>query len=137
MPNSRSACSTAASWPATNLSLPQIRDPRPDLGRNIVALTNDRHAKFQGTIYHLEPNVKDAPGGLRDLQVLRWLAKLGAGDHELPAGVPVLFEIRCFLHYLAGRDDNKLSFERQDEIAALFGSGTPGSGRSARSHPKP
>jgi [protein-PII] uridylyltransferase len=103
----------------------QIRDPRPDLGRNIVHLTNERHAKFQGTIYHLEPNVKDSPGGLRDLQVLRWLAKLGAGDHDLPAGVPVLFEIRCFLHYLGGRDDNKLSFERQDEIAALSGSISP------------
>ena len=103
----------------------QIRDPRPDLGRNIVHLTNDRHAKFQGTIYHLEPNVKDSPGGLRDLQVLRWLAKLGAGDQDLPAGVPVLFEIRCFLHYLAGRDDNKLSFERQDEIAALSGAASP------------
>jgi [protein-PII] uridylyltransferase len=103
----------------------QIRDPRPDLGRNIVHLTNERHAKFQGTIYHLEPNVKDSPGGLRDLQVLRWLAKLGAGDHDRPAGVPVLFEIRCFLHYLSGRDDNKLSFERQDEIAALHGSVSP------------
>ena len=103
----------------------QIRDPRPDLGRNIVQLTHERHAKFQGTIYHLEPNVKDAPGGLRDLQVLRWLARLGAGDHDLPAGVPVLFEIRCFLHYLGGRDDNKLSFDRQDEIAALNGAASP------------
>lgn len=109
----------------------RIRDPRPDLGRNIVALTRERHAKFHSTIYHLEPNVKDAPGGLRDLQVLRWLAKLGASaaasesDGELPAGVPVLFEIRCFLHYLAARDDNKLSFERQDEIAALIDSLSP------------
>ena len=103
----------------------RIRDPRPDLGRNIVALTKDRHAKFHSTIYHLEPNVKDAPGGLRDLQVLRWLAKLGAGDGELPGGVPVLFEIRCFLHYLAGRDDNKLTFERQDEIASLIGAASP------------
>jgi [protein-PII] uridylyltransferase len=103
----------------------QIQDPRPDLGRNIVKLTNDRHAEFQNTIYHLEPNVKDAPGGLRDLQVLRWLSKLGAGDSDAPGGVPVLFEIRCFLHYLAGRDDNKLNFERQDEIAALSGARSP------------
>ncbi len=103
----------------------QVQDPRPDLGRNIVKLTNERHADFQNTIYHLEPNVKDAPGGLRDLQVLRWLAKLGAGDQDVPGGVPVLFEIRCFLHYLAGRDDNKLSFERQDEIAALSGAVSP------------
>lgn len=104
----------------------QIRDPRPDLGRNIVQLTHDRHAQFQDTIYHLEPNVKDSPGGLRDLQVLRWLSKLGAGDEDVAgAGVPLLFEIRCFLHYLAERDDNKFSFERQDEIAGLIGSASP------------
>ena len=103
----------------------EVRDPRPDLGRNIVQLTRERHTRFQSTIYHLEPNVKDAPGGLRDLQVLRWLSKLGAGDHDLPQGVPALFEIRCFLHFLGGRDDNKLSFERQDEIAALSGAVSP------------
>lgn len=96
-----------------------IKDPRPELGRNIAQLTRERHSRFQDTIYHLEPNVKDAPGGLRDLQVLRWLAKLGAADSETPPGVETLFGIRCFLHYLAARDDNKLSFERQDEIAGL------------------
>lgn len=103
----------------------QIRDPKPELGKNIVTLTRERHERFQNTIYHLEPNVKDAPGGLRDLQVLRWLSKLGAGDEDQISGVPVLFEIRCFLHYLAGRDDNKFSFERQDEIAGLLGGISP------------
>jgi [protein-PII] uridylyltransferase len=99
----------------------QIRDPKPELGRNIALLTRERHTRFQDTLYHLEPNVKDAPGGLRDLQVLRWLAKLGAGDAQVPPGSEVLFRIRCYLHYLAGRDDNKFSFNRQDEIAALLG----------------
>lgn len=103
----------------------QIKDPRPDLGKNIVQLTRERHARFQDTIYHLEPNVKDAPGGLRDLQVLRWLARLGAGDSAAPHDFEALFEIRCFLHYLAGRDDNKLGFERQDEIAELSGAASP------------
>lgn len=103
----------------------QIRDPKPELGKNIAALTRERHTQFQNTIYHLEPNVKDAPGGLRDLQVLRWLAKLGAGDSDAVGGVPVLFEVRCFLHYLSERDDNKFTFERQDEIAKLIGSESP------------
>ena len=120
-----SVCSTAVFLRATKRCFARFRIQSPDLGRNIVKLTNERHLEYQNTIYHLEPNVKDAPGGLRDLQVLRWLAKLGAGDHEVPAGVPVLFEIRCFLHYLAGRDDNKLNFERQDEIAALSGAVSP------------
>ncbi len=103
----------------------QIRDPRPELGRNIAKLTHERHAMYQNTLYHLEPNVKDAPGGLRDLQVIRWLAKLGAVASEIPEGVEVLFEIRCFLHYLAGRDDNKLTFGRQDEIAGLLEASSP------------
>jgi len=99
-----------------------VKDPPGELGRNIAELTRERHARFQDTVYHLEPNVKEAPGGLRDLQVLRWLAKLGgAADEQTPGNVEVLFRIRCFLHYLAGRDDNKLSFERQDEIARLCG----------------
>jgi [protein-PII] uridylyltransferase len=103
----------------------QLKGPRPELGRNIAQLTRERHTQFQDTIYHLEPNVKDAPGGLRDLQVLRWLAKLGAADSETPPGSETLFGIRCFLHYLACRDDNKLTFERQDEIAALAGASSP------------
>lgn len=103
----------------------QIRDPKPELGRNIAELTHERHARFQHTLYHLEPNVKDSPGGLRDLQVLRWLAKLGAGTGQLPPGVDVLFEIRCFLHYLSNRDDNKFSFDRQDEIAILSAEASP------------
>ena len=102
-----------------------IRDPKADLGRNIARLTHERHATYQHTLYHLEPNIKDAPGGLRDLQVIRWLAKLGAGPAEIPQGVEVLFEIRCFLHYLAGRDDNKLTFERQDEIAKFMNAPSP------------
>jgi [protein-PII] uridylyltransferase len=103
----------------------QIRDPRAELGKDIARLTKERHLEFQGTIYHLEPNVKDAPGGLRDVQVLRWLAKLGAGDEQNPPDTAVLFDIRCFLHYLAGRDDNRFTFERQDEIAKLMGMPTP------------
>ncbi len=98
-----------------------IKDPRPELGKDIARLTKERHLEYQNTIYHLEPNVKDAPGGLRDMQVLRWLAKLGAGDETSPPDTAVLFEIRCFLHYLAGRDDNRFTFERQDEITKLIG----------------
>ena len=103
----------------------QIRDPRPELGKDIARMTKERHLEFQGTIYHLEPNVKDAPGGLRDVQVLRWLAKLGAGDEQQPPDTTVLFEVRCFLHYLAGRDDNRFTFDRQDEIAKLIGASSP------------
>ncbi|HXE64950.1 MAG TPA: nucleotidyltransferase domain-containing protein [Bryobacteraceae bacterium] len=103
----------------------RVHDPRPELGKDIARLTKERHAEFQHTIYHLEPNVKDTPGGLRDMQVLRWLAKLGAGDEQAPPDTAVLFEVRCFLHYLAGRDDNRFTFDRQDEIAKLIGAASP------------
>lgn len=83
-----------------------------------------RHLRYQQTIHHLEPNVKEAPGGLRDLQLLRWLQKLG-GDPAIREWVGEAIEqahafmagLRCFLHLRAGRDDNVLSFEAQEELA--------------------
>ena len=105
----------------------------------IVARLEDftvrRHQKHGGTIFHLEPNVKDAPGGLRDVQVARWLSQIanleekGAWDDpELgwPAamreaakhGFQFLCDIRCFLHGFRGRDDNLLTYELQELAAA-------------------
>ena len=49
------------------------RDP---LMRNLTRLTRERHRKYQNTYYHLEPNIKDTPGGLRDYQLVRWLARI-------------------------------------------------------------
>jgi [protein-PII] uridylyltransferase len=89
--------------------------PSPDkLAPHIVAMTRARHIEFHNTIYHLEPNVKDAPGGLRDLQVIHWLT----GRNPAPAVLDLLSRIRCSLHRSAGRDQNILDFAMQDEIAA-------------------
>ena len=44
--------------------------------RNLTRLTRERHEKYQNTFYHLEPNIKETPGGLRDYQLVRWLAQL-------------------------------------------------------------
>jgi [protein-PII] uridylyltransferase len=49
---------------------------RADLVRNLVELTGQRHAKYGNTIFHLEPNLKDAPGCLRDFHVSRWLTRI-------------------------------------------------------------
>lgn len=92
---------------------------RNTLARNLCRLTHERHHKFHDTIFHLEPNLKDAPGALRDLHVISWLEKL-AGT---PAGVPLdeardfLFVLRCLSHYKSGRDNNLLSFDSQEEFA--------------------
>jgi [protein-PII] uridylyltransferase len=94
-----------------------------------------RHARFGNTIFHLEPNLKDCPGGLRDYQLAVWFAllfhlketkewprhRLGVfqsarGDAE--AAFDFLAAARCFLHFRHGRDDNTLDWQSQDEAAA-------------------
>jgi [protein-PII] uridylyltransferase len=94
-----------------------------------------RHAKFGNTIFHLEPNLKDCPGGLRDYHLAVWFALLfhlketrewprqrggvfqsARGDAE--AAFDFLTAARCFLHFRHGRDDNTLDWQSQDEAAA-------------------
>ncbi len=94
-----------------------------------------RHAKFGNTIFHLEPNLKDCPGGLRDYHLAVWFAILfhlketkewprqrggvfqsARGDAE--AAFDFLAAARCFLHFRHGRDDNTLDWQSQDEAAA-------------------
>src|SRR5580704_16499827 len=100
----------------------------------LAEVTRERHAKFGMTLYHLEPNLKEAPGGLRDCNVANWLALISAMDklHDWPdasslrapvrkqldAALDFLMSARCFLHFRHGRDDNTLSWEAQDEAAA-------------------
>ncbi len=109
------------------------REARPLL-QGLADVTRARHARFGETVFHLEPNVKETPGGLRDCNVACWLAqisaisKLGGWPDARSLPVPVrrqldnarefLIAVRCFLHYQYGRDDNALSWETQDEAAA-------------------
>ncbi len=91
---------------------------RAGIIRHLCAMTRARHEKFGGTIYHLEPNIKETPGGLRDLHVLRWLEKLGAGSGaSLREACEFLFRVRRRLHTRSGRDNNLLDFEAQDALA--------------------
>src|SRR5579864_8217292 len=60
-----------------------IQGNRDSLIRNLSKLTRERHSKYAGTFYHLEPNVKETPGGLRDYQIVRWFGQLrDAGSGE-------------------------------------------------------
>jgi [protein-PII] uridylyltransferase len=100
---------------------------RDALIRNLSQLTRERHAKYANTFYHLEPNVKETPGGLRDYQLLCWLTQMretssshvGAADlePELQQAFRFLARLRCYLHCESGRDNNVLSFEAQDQAA--------------------
>ena len=102
--------------------------------QSLAGVTRERHGKFGHTVFHLEPNLKETPGGLRDCNVASWLAlvsamsKLGAWPDssslrapvrkQLEAALEFLMAARCFLHFRHGRDDNALSWEAQDEAAA-------------------
>ncbi len=89
------------------------------IAQKLAGLAEGRRAKFQNTIYHLEPNIKDAPGGLRDLQTTRWLLAIEPqeGIPSLAAALDFLSGVRVRLHQLAARDQNVLSFESQDALA--------------------
>jgi [protein-PII] uridylyltransferase len=98
-------------------------------------LTRARYSKFGETVFHLETNVKDGPGGLRDYNLASWLELIKHIEHQrswpdekstLPAAIRRQFEpaleflmsVRCFLHFRHSRDDNTLTWEAQDEAAA-------------------
>ena len=95
-------------------------------GRRILAelgtLTRDRYSKYGGTLFHLEPNIKDCPGGLRDTNVCSWVAKLVGARHEtdeqeFQEAIAFLTSARCFLHWRHDRDDNVLDWLAQDAAA--------------------
>ncbi|MDX2316571.1 MAG: [protein-PII] uridylyltransferase [Gammaproteobacteria bacterium] len=97
-----------------------------------------RHHKFHDTAYNLEPNVKEGPGGLRDIQMIGWVAKRHFGadtlhdlvTHEflteseyesLTQGQGFLWQVRFALHTLAGRREDRLVFDYQRALAEQFG----------------
>ena len=97
-----------------------------------------RHNKHNNTEYNLEPHIKNAPGGLRDIQTISWVAKRffkvrtlrqleGRGfftDDEfaiLRTGEEFLWKVRYGLHMIADRAEERLLFEYQQELAAMFG----------------
>jgi [protein-PII] uridylyltransferase len=94
---------------------------RDSLMRNLTRLSRERHQKYHDTYYHLEPNIKDTPGGLRDYQLVRWLAQIR--NVEAPQIEPAflfLARLRCLLHCRAGRDNNALTFDAQEQAAEYF-----------------
>ena len=98
----------------------------------------DRHLRYNDTAYNLEPNIKEGPGGLRDIQIIGWVAKRHFGansfrelvDHEfiteaeyelLNAGKIHLWKVRFALHRLANRREDRLLFDHQKQLASYFG----------------
>ena len=111
------------------------------IAQKLGEVARSRHAKYGNTIFHLEPNLKECPGGLRDFNLAPWFALLfhlkenkewprqRAGERAAPLGwqspngdaeaaFDFLSSARCFLHFRHGRDDNTLDWQSQDEAAA-------------------
>jgi [protein-PII] uridylyltransferase len=87
--------------------------------RHLVRLTQSAARQIPRHDLSLGPNIKETPGGMRDLHVVHWLSKLRAGDTQPDASLRssrVLERRRCRLHYKAGRDSNVLTFDMQEEI---------------------
>jgi [protein-PII] uridylyltransferase len=97
-----------------------------------------RHAKHQDSPYSLEPNLKEAPGGLRDLQIIQWIARaagmgrrwadlVGHGvierdeARQLAKHERLLQDLRIRLHYLSGRREDRIVFDVQTALAAQLG----------------
>ena len=97
-----------------------------------------RHLRFDDTAYNLEPNIKEGPGGLRDIQNVAWVLKrhfdaqqlselvgrqlLTEGEYqELVDGQRFLWRVRFALHLLTGRSEERLLFDHQLRIAEAFG----------------
>jgi [protein-PII] uridylyltransferase len=92
------------------------------LSQHLAKHTRVRHAKFQNTVHHRVPDIKECPGGLRDWNLIGWLSHLGSeGFHttdELNQAGEFLSAVRCFLHYQSQSDRNLLDVETQERILA-------------------
>ncbi|WP_372612646.1 [protein-PII] uridylyltransferase [Halomonas sp.] len=97
-----------------------------------------RHYRYNNTEFHLEPNIKSSPGGLRDIQMIGWVAKRQFGTQRyedivangfmndaelqiLSQGQAFLWQVRYALHMLTDRAEDRLLFDHQAVIAELFG----------------
>ena len=112
--------------------------PSKDFFQAKITEQHNRHRRYENTEYNLEPNVKSGPGGLRDIQMIGWVAKrhFGTSDFEhliglgflgatellaLIEGRQFLWKVRWGLHQLAGRGEDRLLFDHQRDLATLLG----------------
>jgi [protein-PII] uridylyltransferase len=121
-----------------NLTGPQSIWPTPVFFEAKLKEQSLRHLRYHDTAHNLEPNIKEGPGGLRDIQMIGWVAKrhfsattlhdlVGHGfltEEEfkaLDSGQTFLWGVRFALHTLTGRREDRLLFDHQRAVAKHFG----------------
>jgi len=119
-------CGSNKYWPSNKFFAEKLKEQ------------HNRHARFHDTAYNLEPNIKEGPGGLRDIQMIGWVAKRHFGAkslHDLVThdflteeeykslheGQAFLWQIRYGLHIAASRREDRLLFDHQRTLARQFG----------------
>ena len=137
MLESRFLCGSRRVYTAFRQATDAVMDPKAFLRAKVLEM-RQRHVKYEDTPYSLEPNCKESPGGLRDLQLIIWVARaagLGRNWTELAArGLVTPFEvsqlykhegtlklIRARLHLIAGRREDRLVFDLQTAVAESIG----------------
>ena len=137
MLESRFLCGSRRIFSHFRQAVDAVMDPKAFLRAKVLEM-RQRHVKYEDTPYSLEPNCKESPGGLRDLQLVIWVARaagLGRNWTELAAkGLITPFEvsqlhkhegtlklIRARLHLIAGRREDRLVFDLQTAVAESFG----------------
>ncbi|MFK8052757.1 MAG: [protein-PII] uridylyltransferase [Woeseiaceae bacterium] len=120
------AISKTSIWPAREFFLAKQQEQRA------------RHHRYDDTGYNLEPNIKGSPGGLRDIQMISWVAARHFGTQDLSSLINVgfltegqydrliegqhyLWTVRYGLHVLTGRREDRLLFDHQKSLAELLG----------------
>ncbi|MCO5120650.1 MAG: [protein-PII] uridylyltransferase [Burkholderiaceae bacterium] len=126
-----------ATWQRLDARLDEAMDPGAFLQAKQLEMVQ-RHVKYEDTPYSLEPNTKESPGGLRDLQVIVWIARaagIGRNETELAdnglmtyaearlyrVNQRMLMRIRAMLHIEAGRREDRLVFDLQAQVARALG----------------
>jgi [protein-PII] uridylyltransferase len=124
----RFICGDADPFAQLTQQLPEFfRKQETRITRELAEMARKRHAKFNDTVDHLEPNIKEAPGGMRDIHFLHWLALLAQEKgavrealRDIQEARQFLYSVRCFLHQRSNRDNNLLTFELQDRAAEAW-----------------
>ncbi|MDP1686645.1 [protein-PII] uridylyltransferase [Hydrogenophaga sp.] len=137
MLESRLICGSKSAFNRLVTLLDEAMDPKAFYVAKTLEM-RQRHTKYENTPYSLEPNCKESPGGLRDLQIILWVSKaagLGRSWDELArkglatplearqikANEALLSLIRARLHLLANRREDRLVFDLQSAVAESFG----------------